>query len=154
MTMRKSMTFISNIPGVHYFKQYAVFITGGGIGAFVKWLACFVLTSLLGVYYIKALLVAEVINIVINYVWHRYITFKAEGALVRQIIRFVALSCATIAIGMLLVFVVKEFVLDDLGQITIRGMRFNYLVAIAVVTFAVSLINYCFSRIWVFTLDG
>jgi putative flippase GtrA len=135
-------------------KQYAVFITGGGVGALVKWLISFGLTSLLGVYYMAALLVAEVVNIAVNYTWHRYITFGVRGRVFRQFVRFFLLSSATVLLSLALVFMLKEYALDALGEIVVRGVTLNYLAAIVVVTFVVSLINYLVSRLWIFVTDA
>ena len=138
---------------VQIVKQYLVFITGGGVGALVKWLISFVLTSLLGMYYMAALLFAELVNVMVNYVWHRSITFRVGGSIVRQFCRFFMLISATIALSMALVYMLKEYLLDALGQFIVYGMRLNYLIAIVAVTFAVSIINYCVSRVWVFITE-
>jgi putative flippase GtrA len=134
-------------------RQYLVFITGGGVGALVKWLISFGLTSLLGVYYMAALLAAESVNIVVNYAWHRYITFNVRGRVCGQFVRFCVLSTATVLLSLGLVYALKEYVLDALGQIRLGGFRLNYLVAIVTVTFAVSLVNYGVSRVWIFVTE-
>lgn len=135
---------------VQLLKQYGVFILGGALGAMVKWVLCFFLTSLLGVYYMVALLGGELINVAVNYTWHRTVTFRVGGAVLKQFFFFLLLSGITVVLSMCLVFVVKEYLLDVLGNFIIRGIELNYLIAIVGVTFLVSLINYLVSRKYIF----
>jgi putative flippase GtrA len=131
-------------------KQYIVFILGGTLGAMVKVIICFFLTSVLGIHYMVALLGGELINVLVNYVWHRTVTFRVGGGVLRQFFCFLLLSSIMVVLSMALVFAVKEYLLDVLGNLTVRGMELNYLVAIVGVTFLVSLINYLVSRKWIF----
>jgi hypothetical protein len=48
--------------------------------------------------------------------------------------------------------VLKEHVLDPLGEIIVFGYELNYLVAIVFVTLVVSVINYLVSKFWVFNM--
>ena len=132
-------------------KKYFVFITGGGIGALVNWLISFVLTSLFGIYYLVSYLVAQVVNIVVNFTWHRYITFRARSSSIKQFFRFVLLSSVTAVLSLGLVFVMKEFVMDGIYEMMVWGFKLNYLAAIVLVTFFVSIINYVVSKIWIFS---
>lgn len=135
-------------------KQYIVFIAGGALGALVKWVCCFFLTSLLSVYYMAGLLGAELINVLVNYAWHRTVTFKGRGGDVRQFFNFLLLSGMTVVLSMALVFFVKECILDTICHITLKGIDLNYLAAIAGVTLIVSFINYLVSRKWIFVQNA
>jgi putative flippase GtrA len=135
---------------IQLLKQYGIFILGGALGAMVKWVICFFLTSLLGVYYMAALLGGELINVTVNYAWHRRVTFRVGGGVPRRFFYFLLLSSITVVLSMVLVFGVKEYVLDALGSFTVRGVELNYLVAIAGVTFLVSVVNYLVSRTYIF----
>ena len=134
-------------------KKYCIFITGGGIGALVNWLISFMLTSLLGIYYLVSYLVAQFVNIAVNFTWHRYITFCVESSSLEQFFRFVLLSCTTALLSLVLVFLLKEFVIDSIYEMEVWGFNLNYLAAIVSVTFLVSVINYVVSKMWVFTTD-
>jgi putative flippase GtrA len=135
-------------------KQYIVFIIGGALGALVKWVCCFFLTSLLGVYYMAGLLGAELINVLVNYTWHRTVTFRVRGGDLRQFFNFLLLSGMTVMLSMALVFFVKECILDTICHITVKGIELNYLAAIAGVTLIVSFINYLVSRKWIFVQNA
>jgi len=134
-------------------KKYCIFITGGGIGALVNWLISFMLTSLLGIYYLISYLVAQFINIIVNFTWHRYITFRVANSSLEQFFKFVLLSSTTALLSMGLVFFLKEFVIDSFYEMEAWGFKLNYLAAIVSVTFLVSVINYVVSQMWVFTTD-
>jgi putative flippase GtrA len=126
---------------------------GGGIGALVNWLISFMLTSLLGIYYLISFVVAQFVNILVNFFWHRYITFRVRNCLLDQLLRFVLLSSITVLLSIGLVFILKEYVIDRIYSIIAYGFKLNYLVAIVSVTFLVSVINYIVSKMWIFTTN-
>ena len=131
-------------------KKYFVFITGGGIGALVNWLISFMLTSLFGIYYLVSYLIAQFFNIIVNFTWHRYITFCVKSSSREQFFKFILLSSATALLSLGLVFIIKEFVMDSIYEVVVWGFKLNYLTAIVLVTFMVSIINYVVSKIWIF----
>jgi putative flippase GtrA len=131
-------------------KEYFIFIVGGGIGALVNWLVSFVLTSLLAIYYMFSFLIAQIINIAVNFTWHRHVTFRVRGDTSSQFVRFLILSSCTILLSMGIVFVTKEFVIDKMFELIVLGYKVNYLLAIVSVTFLVSIINFFVSKTWIF----
>jgi putative flippase GtrA len=131
-------------------KRYVIFITGGSVGALVNWVISFVLTSLLGVYYLISFTAAQLVNIAVNFTWHRFVTFKVSSSAVARFARFLVLSILTLLLSLTLVYVLKEHILDPLGELTAFGYELNYLAAIVIVTFVVSVINYLVSKTWVF----
>ncbi len=131
-------------------KRYVIFIAGGGVGAVVNWGISFVLTSLFGVYYLLSFTVAQLANIVVNFTWHRLVTFRVSTRSLTRFARFLTLSIATVILSLVLVYVLKEYIMDPLGEIILFGYGLNYLASIVAVTFVVSIINYLVSRAWVF----
>jgi len=135
-------------------KEYFIFIIGGGVGALVNWVVSFILTSLLGIYYLFSYLIAQSINIVVNFMWHRYVTFRMiNSSKEKQFVRFVMLSIATIILSIGLVYLLKEYVLDSKFKIVAWDYNINYLLAIVSVTFMVSFINFIVSKVYIFTED-
>ena len=132
------------------YKEFIIFITGGGIGALVKWVLTFIMTSIIGIHYLIAYAVAEIVNIIINFAWHTIITFKVTDKTYDRLIRFSILSCTTFFLNFTLVYLFKEYVIDRLITIIIWGKDLNYLVAVIVITFLVAFLNYSISKIWVF----
>jgi putative flippase GtrA len=131
-------------------KRYFIFIVGGGIGALVNWFISFVLTSLLAMYYLFSFLIAQIVNIVVNFTWHRHVTFRDKGDPLGQFTRFLIMSICTISLSIGLVFVIKEFVIDNIFELIIFGYKINYLLAIVSVTFLVSVINFVVCMTWIF----
>jgi putative flippase GtrA len=131
-------------------KKYLIFIVGGGIGALVNWFLSFVLTSLLAMYYLFSFLIAQIVNIVVNFTWHRYVTFRDRGHSLGQFTRFFTMSICTVSLSIGLVFVIKEFVIDHIFELIVLGYKINYLLAIVSVTFLVSVINFVVCKTWIF----
>lgn len=129
---------------------YLVFITGGGIGALTNWIISFVLTSLIGIHYLISFTCAQAVNITVNFIWHRFVTFDVVDRAGQRFVRFFCVSAATALLSIGLVWLVKEYMLDAVYTIRVFGMDLNYLAAIVAITFVVSLANYGISRAWVF----
>ena len=140
-------------PVVSYllkFKRYFIFIFGGGVGALVNWLISFLLTSIMGIHYVISYSLAQIANIVVNFIWHRFITFGVKSDSTSRFVKFFIMSILTALISIALVYLVKEFVLDYLYTIILFGWNLNYLVAIIIITFVISIVNYLISTWWVF----
>jgi putative flippase GtrA len=131
-------------------KNYVVFATGGGVGALVNWGISFVLTSLIGVHYILSYLIAQSVNIVVNFTWHRLITFNVMDNSAGRFVRFCLLSIATALASIGLVYALKEWVVDHWYRVIVRGVDLNYLVVIIAVTFIISIVNFVISKLWIF----
>lgn len=129
--------------------NYLVFIVGGGLGALSNWAVSFVLTSLLGHHYLLSYTAAQTVNVSVNFAWHSRVTFGA-GAGAGRFVRFCALSAATAVLSIVMVWAIKEQALDRVCRLSVAGKEMNYLAAIILVTFVVSIINYMLSRRWVF----
>lgn len=132
------------------FRNYLVFATGGGVGALVNWGISFVLTSLIGVHYILSYLIAQSVNIVVNFTWHRFITFNVMGNSAGRFVRFCVMSMATALASIGLVYAIKEWVLDHWYKVIVRGIDLNYLVVIITVTIIISIVNFVISKLWIF----
>lgn len=132
------------------FKRYFIFIFGGGVGALVNWLISFLLTSIMGIHYVISYSIAQIANIVVNFIWHRFITFGVKSESASRFIKFFIMSIITALLSIVLVYLVKEFVLDNLYTIKLFGWNLNYLVAIIFITFVISIANYLISTWWVF----
>lgn len=132
------------------FQSYFIFIIGGGIGALVNWLISFLLTSIIGIHYIISYAIAQTANITVNFLWHRFITFRVKDKSTTRFMRFFIMSIATALISIALVYITKEFVLDYLYTIVLYGKDLNYLAAIIIITFIISVVNYLVSKLWVF----
>ncbi len=131
-------------------RTYFVFVTGGGVGALTNWIISFVLTSLIGIHYLISFTCAQAVNVTVNFIWHRFITFDVRDNAGRRFFRFFFMSIATMLISVTLVWIVKEYVLDAVYTINLFGLELNYLAAIIAITFAVSIANFSISRAWVF----
>jgi len=131
-------------------KKYLIFIAGGGIGALVNWFLSFALTSLLTMYYLFSFLIAQTVNIFVNFTWHRCVTFRDRGQSSSQFTRFFIMSICTVSLSIVLVFVIKEFVIDHIFELIVFGYKINYLLAIVSVTFLVSVINFVVCKTWIF----
>ncbi len=140
----------SIIAYLRKFKRYFIFIFGGGVGALVNWGISFLLTSIMGVHYVISYSMAQIANIVVNFVWHRFITFGVKSESASRFIKFFTMSILTALLSIALVYLVKEFVLDYLYTITLFRWDLNYLVAIIFITFVISIVNYIISTWWVF----
>ncbi len=135
---------------IRRFQGYFIFIIGGGIGALVNWLLSFLFTSIIGIHYIISYSIAQIANITVNFIWHRFITFRVKDRSTARFIRFFIMSIATALISIVLVYLTKEFVLDYFYTIILYGKDLNYLAAIIIITFVISVINYLISKLWVF----
>jgi len=135
------------MPGL---KRYIVFATGGGVGALVNWGISFVLTSLVGVHYIISYLIAQTVNIVVNFAWHCLITFRVRDDSAGRFARFCAASVATALASIGLVYAGKEWVVDQWYTVIVRGIDLNYLAVIIAVTFVISIVNFFISKLWIF----
>ena len=131
-------------------KRFIIFCIGGGLGAIINWVISFILTTGLGLYYVLSYTLAQTVNITFNFLWNRHITFKIKTKAKERFIKFITVSLSTAALSILLVYLIKEFVLDYLYKIVIFNQDLNYLAAIIIVTFIVSVINYILNKIWVF----
>jgi putative flippase GtrA len=132
------------------FQSYFIFIIGGGIGALVNWLISFLLTSIIGIHYVISYSIAQTANIAVNFLWHRFITFRVKDKSTARFIRFFIMSIITALISIVLVYLTKEFVLDYFYTIILYGKDLNYLAAIIIITFVISVMNYLISKLWVF----
>jgi len=142
------------VPALFYkYKDFILFITGGGVGALTNWFVSFILTSILGVYYVASYSLAQVVNITVNFLWHQYITFKVKDNAKIRFLKFFIMSIITACMSIGLVYLTKEYILDHLYRIIILGYDLNYLFTIIVITFVVSVINFLISKLWVFKQD-
>ena len=132
------------------YKNFIIFIIGGGVGALTNWSISFVLTSLLGLHYVVSYGLAQVINISVNFLWHTFITFKESSEPLKRFVKFIMLSLCTALLSIFLVYVTKEFILDNFYHIIVWKYDVNYLAAIIGITFIVSIINYVISKYWIF----
>jgi len=131
-------------------KRFIIFCIGGGLGAIINWVISFFLTTVLGIYYLLSYTLAQSVNITFNFLWNRHITFKIKTKTTKRFIKFITVSLSTAALSILLVYLIKEFVIDNLYKIIIFGQDLNYLAAIIIVTFIVAVINYLLNKLWVF----
>ncbi len=131
-------------------EEFIIFITGGGVGALIKWILTFIITSIIGIHYLIAYTVAEIVNVFVNFTWHTLITFKVTDDTPIRLFRFILLSSVTFSINFSLVYFVKEFILDKFVSIIVWGKDLNYLAAVIIITFVISILNYFVSKIWVF----
>lgn len=127
-----------------------VFIAGGALGALTNWAVSFVLTSLLRQHYLLSCTATQTVNVSVNVAWHCQVTF-GTGSGAGCFIRFCALSAVTALPSIALVWAFEERALDRVCSLSVAGMDMNYLVAIFLVPFVVSIINYTLSRRWVFS---
>ena len=132
------------------YKKIFFFLLGGGLGALINWIITFILTSIIGIYYLISYSFALIINILFNFFWNRNITFKVKSKFRKRLLRFILTSLFSLVISMSVMYLIKEYVLDRLYNIVFFGYDLNYLVAIIIVTFLVSLLNYILSNFWVF----
>jgi putative flippase GtrA len=135
------------------YKDFIIFIIGGGVGALTNWFVSFILTSILGVYYVISYSLAQTVNITVNFLWHQYITFKVKDNAKIRFLKFFFMSILTACLSIGLVYLTKEFILDHLYNIIILGYDLNYLFTIIFITFVVSVLNFIISKLWVFKQD-
>lgn len=135
------------------YRQFLVFLAGGGLGALTNWGISFFLTSIEGLHYIISFSLAQLINITVNFLWHTYITFNVKDKAGNRFIRFLIMSIVTASLSIGLVYLTKEYLLDRTYRIFLVGYNLNYLAAIILITFLVSIINFTISKIWVFGKD-
>ncbi len=131
-------------------QRFIIFCIGGGLGAIINWIISFFLTTVLGFYYITSYTLAQTVNITFNFLWNRHITFKIKTKATKRFIKFAIVSISTAAFSILLVYLIKEFIIDKLYKIIIFGQDLNYLAAIIIVTFIVAVVNYLLNKLWVF----
>lgn len=131
-------------------KRFIIFCIGGGLGALINWIISFILTTGLGLYYIASYTLAQTVNITFNFLWNRHITFKIKTKVTKRFIKFIIVSISTASFSILLVYLIKEFIIDNLYKIILFGQDLNYLAAIIIVTFIVAVANYLLNKLWVF----
>jgi putative flippase GtrA len=132
------------------YRQFIVFLAGGGLGALTNWVISFFLTSIEGLHYIVSFSLAQLINITVNFLWHTYITFNVKDKAGNRFVRFLLMSIMTASLSIGLVYLTKEYLLDRVYKIYLFKYDLNYLAAIIMITFFVSVINFTISRLWVF----
>ena len=134
-------------------KRFIIFCMGGGFGAIINWIISFILTTLFSINYVISYSLAQIINISFNFIWNRSITFRIKCNVKTRFLKFIITSIATASLSILLVFLIKEFILDYLYKIIICNQDLNYLAAIIIVTFIVAVINYLINKYWVFEVQ-
>ena len=116
------------------FRKYVIFIIGGGISLLINLGVTYAFTEYAGLWHMLSYTFALATEIIFLFVYHTYITFKARG----HFVKFAGVILFISALNWILVYFTS----------VILGIY--YLIAIAGVALAVSVLNYMINRIWVF----
>lgn len=114
------------------------FLVVGGLSVIADTGALFVLHGVLGIWLPVATALAYAVAFVVNFGLNRTWAFGADGAIGRQLWRYLALVAANLVITVLLV---QGLVWAGLG----------YLVAKVLTALGLAVVNYLVSRRWIFT---
>lgn len=137
------LSFSQLLKKIYYVvKRYMIFIFGGFIG----WLILIGITALT----VNSLQVRPFIGyffglvaaIIFTFSYHRYITFKKKTNWSVRFMKFVPLEGTVSAFNWALFYIVTEFLGLDSGL--------NYTIASFLITWSISVINFCLNRFWVF----
>ena len=123
-------------------RRYVTFIIGGGIGLALNIGITFILTALFSIWHMASYLFALAFSTIFVFAYHRRITFNNPSRTRRRFAKFALLTLLLVALNWLLVLFLTE------------ALLVYYIFAIIGVTFAISIINYYFNKLWVFRNDG
>ena len=104
-----------------HWKQFIIFLFGGGLGALLNLGMTYFLTEFFGFWYLTAYSFGVISNIVFNFFFHRAITFQEKSNFKKRIARFFLTSVFIGSGIMLLVYVFT----DVLYVIRNSGHRHN-----------------------------
>ncbi len=127
------MTLKRRIP-----EKIFVFAFGGLIGAVINWAITYGLTEYLNQFYLISNLIGSTVNVLFNFAFHRSITFNVLGDVRRRFIKFLALSFFIVALNILIVFILTEF------------LGLWYLFSVVTATFVVVMFNFAVNQLSVF----
>lgn len=120
------------------FAKYLVFVLGGAVGLAINLGATYIFHSVLGMWQMLAYAIGLSLNILFNFIYHRWITFNVKTHTERRLAMFTAVTLAVVAANWLLVYLFAEV------------MGYNIYVTSVVVVVALSVINFIVNRIVVF----
>ncbi len=111
------------------------FLISGTLAAFVNLTALYVLTSLLGVWYMYSLVLSFLVAFAVSFTLQKFWTFQdtAVHQADRQLIQFLLLQILNLAVNAIAVYVLVEYV-----QVWYLSAQFLTLIAIAAWTFLAS----------------
>ena len=124
-------------------RKYVVFIFGGGIGTVLAIVVTFLLTEYmdfwqLPLWYWYSYAAGITAATLFAFVYHRHVTFNKKSKWKSRFARFsVFVIFLALANWLLVRFVTERF-------------GIHYVIAIFLVTFALSVVNYFVNRIWIF----
>lgn len=93
-------------------KRFSVlrFITGGTVGVLIYFLILYTFTDLLELWYIFSSIVAFICNVLVNFIIHRFWTFKGkERKASRQLIQYFIFMISYQGINLLLLYLIVEY---------------------------------------------
>lgn len=123
--------------------KYFIFLIGGGLGLLVNLVITFFLTEFLHLWHMVSYIFGLAANIVVNFVYHKYITFKVKDKMQKRILKFIVVYFLVVIVSWALVYLFTEI-------IVFSSFKYYYLIIIVLVTLVVSIVNYLLNKLWVF----
>ena len=120
-------------------KQIIRFLSAGGLGLALYYIALYVLTDVFKVWYLLSATIASVLNYSFNFLIHKFWTFQNKDVLkiYQQAGKYLALVICIIITNLLLLYVLVEYI------------HLWYIAAQVIVTIFLTIISYYVSRkIW------
>lgn len=114
------------------------FAIGGIIGAIINWAITISLTEFIGLYYILSSLIGAIVNILFNFVYHRYVTFNVTDKQKDRFIRFAVLNTIILILYVGIIFWLTEY------------LYIKYFFSMVFATLLIFIFNFMMNQFWVF----
>lgn len=116
--------------------QIARFLSAGGLGVLLYYLILYILTDIVGVWYVVSAVIASIVNYSSNFILQKFWTFgnKDTRHIHRQAGKYVAMVAGLLVMNALMLYVLVEFV------------HLWYLAAQVIVTVLLTAASYLASR--------
>lgn len=119
-------------------KKFIVFVVGGTIGSLVNIGLTYFLTEFLGFWYLSSFILGSLINILFNFGYHCFFTFRIRNKIKSRMIKFFLVSIISIFFVVYFVY----FLTDIIGL--------WYLFSVILTMVIVSIANFLINKFWVF----
>lgn len=90
-------------------KQFLIFALGGGVNFVLNTVATYLLTDILGMYYLYSYVIVQIIIIVYGYLYNSYVTFRLIKPSKLALVKFIFLLPIFAVINVMLVKIMTDW---------------------------------------------
>ena len=119
-----------------------MFVLGGGLCFIYDIIATFILTEIVGVWYLASYFFALSTGIIFLFIYHMRVTFGKSDNVKRRFAKFVFVATVYLFLNTWLVYFITE------------TYKLHYLKSVILVTTVLSILNYLVNKKWVFRHYG